>query len=533
MKRHEHRLAGFALPTLLLITTILMLVASAVGTLGTASIKVSMQDRDSEQASFAAEAGLVAAAEEVTRTNTLGQPFRAELPNGSSYVVEFFKNDTANPMEVVRGITIPPGTAFLHSTGESVRGRTKNSGLLLKVGNGLFRVGALGTEFDLSGSTFDSFSSEVGAYPGSKIQDAMLAASNGTEGNIFDVAGTNVEGGLFVGPGADANIHMTIDAGSNVDRQGSLNEPLEVDDISPPDIPNADLEDEGEDDDRTFSIQQPNFTVAETENGMTLDLNVPSGFHMTISPSGDVTLNNHGGAETATGNIFDDAYGVINQPPDLDDPALLGFPGDGGFVFRSRDGIRTIVLTATGELSIVEDSQFYEATIPWMAGTPPSVTNPESLVEGEYESITIDQGTTALVSDTTIVTENLNVESGGQLELPADADTVHIYVTESLTLDGQGAIINSTRKAPRLNIYYLGTDPVVLSGGSQAYFTLFAPDADLRLQGAPDAPTEFFGALVGQKITVTDANFHFDQATLGIGQGITGSNFRVLARPRY
>lgn len=532
MKIPKIERSAFALPTLLLITTILLLLATAIAKIGFSSMQVSLQDRDSDQALFAAEAGLVAAAEEVTRTGDLPEPFTAELPNGASYEVVFFKNETASPMTTVKGIKIPAGTAFLHATGKSAAGRTKHSGILLRVGLGLYRVGALGTEFDLLSSTFDSFSSETGPYPGSILEDAMIAASNETSGTIFDVSNSTIQGGIFVGPGADAGSHIAADADSAIARQGSLEEPLEVDDLKAPDIANADGDDDEDTGDQTFTLPGTDFHVTESDSVISLDLEIANGFHMTIQPNGDVFLDNFGGEEIGTGNLYNDQYGTITQPPDLDIPAQLGF-ADGGFVFQSRDLLRTVILSADGNLSVAYGGQFYSAKVPWIGGEAPSVTNPESLEQGRYDTVTIDSVTTALVSDTVIVAKNLNVSANGILALPPDAERVDIYVTESLTLEGEGVVVNNTRKPPKLNIFYLGDQPVQLNGGAEAYFTLFAPKADVSLAGLPDSPSEFFGALVGRQISVHNANFHFDQATLGIGQGVTGETFRVLARPRY
>ena len=129
--------------------------------------------------------------------------------------------------------------------------------------------------------------------------------------------------------------------------------------------------------------------------------------------------------------------------------------------------------------------------------------------------------------------ENLEVTSSGALALPEDAESVNIYVRNRLILDGEEAVLNDTRKAPKLNIFYLGSESVQMRGGATAYFTLFAPEADLELSGTPNVRTEFYGALVGKSIDVNHANFHFDLATLGVGEGNSGGGFQVVARPRY
>lgn len=160
------------------------------------------------------------------------------------------------------------------------------------------------------------------------------------------------------------------------------------------------------------------------------------------------------------------------------------------------------------------------------------VDNPLELVPGSYDEVNIDAIGTNLADDGTYVIKRLNVTGNGSINLPSDCDNVTIYVTETLSVEGEDAILNATRSAPNLKIYYTGTDPVNLAGGSQAYFTLVAEDADISLVGPGANPTEFFGALVGKTLQVENANFHYDVATSGIGTGTDSSVLTLLSRHR-
>ena len=105
---------GFALPTLMMVMMILLLVATTIGYVGFSSLRVSEMDHDSNEALFAAEAGLVAAAEELSRNGVVADPFELELPNGTKAKVTTFINETIAPMKTVHGVEIPPGTVYLH-----------------------------------------------------------------------------------------------------------------------------------------------------------------------------------------------------------------------------------------------------------------------------------------------------------------------------------------------------------------------------------------------------------------------------------
>ena len=107
-----------------------------------------------------------------------------------------------------------------------------------------------------------------------------------------------------------------------------------------------------------------------------------------------------------------------------------------------------------------------------------------------------------------------------------------IYVTHSLSVEGEDALLNASRLAPNLKIYYTGEQDVNLSGGAHAFFTLVARDANISLKGPDGIRTQFFGALVGKDLEVKNAAFHYDTATSGIGTGTSGTSLSLLHRHR-
>jgi hypothetical protein len=179
-------------------------------------------------------------------------------------------------------------------------------------------------------------------------------------------------------------------------------------------------------------------------------------------------------------------------------------------------------------------------TTPPPGGTPggggglPSVTNPTVLEPGFYDTVTVNDNFDAPLSSAgTYVIKNLIIEEGSHLTLPDNGVNAKFYVTESLRIRGVNAIANATLKPPKVKVFYTGDEAVDLSGGSRSYFTLVAPDADIHLKSPfGEQATEFFGALVGDTVDVTNANFHFDTATSGIGTGTMGSAVSLIQRHR-
>jgi hypothetical protein len=85
---------------------------------------------------------------------------------------------------------------------------------------------------------------------------------------------------------------------------------------------------------------------------------------------------------------------------------------------------------------------------------------------------------------------------------------VKITVTGSLSLSG-GNVSNTTQVPANLQFRssYTGNNGIGLSGGSNAYFTVYAPGTDITLSGG----SPLFGALIGKTLTVSgNSAVHYD-----------------------
>jgi len=115
-------------------------------------------------------------------------------------------------------------------------------------------------------------------------------------------------------------------------------------------------------------------------------------------------------------------------------------------------------------------------------------------------NITLDDGIYCLSS--------LDLSGGSTIEVNG---SVTIYLTDKSDLSG-GGITNTTHVAANLKIFssYSSTSQgITVSGGSEAYMTIYAPAAKVKISGAGD----FYGAVVGGNIDITGgAKFHYDKA---------------------
>jgi hypothetical protein len=110
--------------------------------------------------------------------------------------------------------------------------------------------------------------------------------------------------------------------------------------------------------------------------------------------------------------------------------------------------------------------------------------------------------------------------SGGSSTLSVSSP-VTIYVTAATNLSG-GSVANTTLNASNLKISSLNApsnnNGVVVSGGGQAYMSVYAPDTGVTVSGGSD----FYGSLVGYKIVPSGGSkIHYDQASASVlGPGV-------------
>lgn len=551
-----------------MLSVILILLTGSVLSLGTGGLRAATHDLGAEQAVYAADCGLVRAADILAREGSLNGTVDGVLEgNKASYSVTAYPNTTTSSVEVIPGITIPPGTVYLHSEGMSRNRVRRDAGALFRVGLGAFQVGALAESVIALNATFDAYDSsrETAGYagpgfdPSAKATNQGVLASNNNSGAVFTLTGSTVDGSVFVGPGGRPSENIVRNGNTVISNESTLQSRIEPEAIEVPSLPPGEGE-EGEFVPEDPKVRQTYSNLTVTPNGSGSVSFGNSCFSMTVQPNGDFIATENpglpylGGSLRIEGNIHDMRAG---QPATVNTGANR--LGGVGFNTSIQDGVFNITgswhkfgVNSGGEIEADGGpsaqvgnpqtgsfaTQTYSNAPDWLVhlmtgnGGGVDADTPPELVAGEYDTVTIDGGTTNLTDDGVYVIKDLNITNGGTLALPTQRGDVAIYVTNSLSVEGQDAIANLTRKAPNLKIFYTGTAPVRLEGGSKSYFTLMAPNADISLIGAEGAPTDFFGALVGKQVRVENAAFHYDTATDGIGSGTDTSALTLLSRHR-
>lgn len=101
--------------------------------------------------------------------------------------------------------------------------------------------------------------------------------------------------------------------------------------------------------------------------------------------------------------------------------------------------------------------------------------------------------------------------------LGGPTDRTTIFVKNDLQLAGQG-VVNLNGDPTRLTVFFTGSQ-MSLKGGAQAFFEVYAPYADVVMNGNED----FYGSFIGRTVTVGGTpQIHFNQGSL---------NSNMLPRP--
>jgi hypothetical protein len=127
-------------------------------------------------------------------------------------------------------------------------------------------------------------------------------------------------------------------------------------------------------------------------------------------------------------------------------------------------------------------------------------------VSGGQKNLTLPAPPTQYYFSQVVLTggSTLTIDGGGQ--------HVDIFIDKQLDLSG-GGIINSSAQPPQLAISACGSpgsqDRWTLSGGSGAYFSVYAPSHPIAVTGN----TDLWGAVVASSFTMSGGSrMHYDEA---------------------
>lgn len=535
---------GMLLPTILLLISVLVVLAGSVMSMTTGGVLVTRQGLESERALRLADAGLATATAKLY-AGSLGASLAETLDDGK-FQVSVTSNPGAAAMSTPYGLDLPPRATLLRSVGTTRNGAQRISLALFRNGLGAFQVGALADSLSASNSTFDSYDASVSVTPVPVAAPQGILATNHTDTTISLSNNSTVSGKTLVGPGGDATAQIVTASNSTTTERGSLAAPIRIPPVTVPEVANAHSDVGG----ATGPGATPAILRIPNQRGAT---------DTTVSPPtrpADPVLFSHyclsvkiwpdGRFYAEEGGSSSKLWGSFSS---TGSPTITQRAGSG--LTASGPGLKLVgqyhSFAYNPATTVFKIDQQNGNTIPRLSGSTPIVAptlpawayftqpeqeavDPSALPEGKYNNVNLTSSQAELVDGGVYVIRNLHISNNGKLHLAANAKNVKIYVTGSMEVDGLGTIANDSLLPANLKIFYTGTQPVLISAGAAAYFSLFAPGAEVTLTGRG---SEFFGALVTKKLSLNDALFHYDISTRGVGTGEDATAYTLLARYRF
>jgi hypothetical protein len=158
-----------------------------------------------------------------------------------------------------------------------------------------------------------------------------------------------------------------------------------------------------------------------------------------------------------------------------------------------------------------------------LCGSPPEYSASHGITGGNYNTstgaLTASDGATVILASGTYCFSSVTLSGGSTLQVH---DAVRIYLDIKNSGDksdfsggSSGGVVNTTGKAENLQIFSLSSSQgITLSGSSQAYMAVHAPNSPITFSGGSD----FYGAVVGNTITDSSGTkMHYDVHLSGLG----------------
>jgi len=208
------------------------------------------------------------------------------------------------------------------------------------------------------------------------------------------------------------------------------------------------------------------------------------GTNASVCSNGDITLS---GQATVRGNATAGPNSQVNQSGQT---TVTGTAGSAIAPFP-------VPAVNVGNAATVNDNGSIGIT---SANKNPLSSSNDFSISGQ-ETITLNSGTYYFKS--------VSMSGGSAVNINANSGPVIIYVTDQLSVSGQG-FLNQSSTPANLRIFVTGSS-VNYSGNSDFYGVLLAPDAQVNISGA----AHYYGTVTGDEVVVSGqglGGFHYDEA---------------------
>lgn len=143
---------GIIIVVVLLVLAALVALASGMVIAGSGNLNGSFESVESEKALWTAQAGIAEGLVRLSSDNSWAGMTSTIASTSNTFQVTTYRNPEVTP----RGVTVPPGTIYIHSRGQTRTGKAREAGLLVKTGYGAMSYAILAKQnIEIDGGTVE------------------------------------------------------------------------------------------------------------------------------------------------------------------------------------------------------------------------------------------------------------------------------------------------------------------------------------------------------------------------------------------
>ena len=268
------------------------------------------------------------------------------------------------------------------------------------------------------------------------------------------------------------------------------------------------------------------FATSTACGAFTMTGNASTGSYSSTSGNPPFTISTTTGGNIGTnGNVS--LTGNVNIGGDIQAPnTTVGACPDGATETGNITVAATPKLVANPAGGVTEPTPPLPNPLPPTTNTSYTGNTSTSLVPGNYGNLSFTGNATLTLAPGVYNINSLQLTGNGTIQIsPAGAVVINIAgqgftgSAQPLNLTGNDAIDNTSAVATNFKINYPGTQPITVTGNSNAYAIVNAPNSPISLTGN----SSFYGSMIGSTITDTgNASMYFDSA-LSSGTTVTPS----------
>jgi hypothetical protein len=233
-----------------------------------------------------------------------------------------------------------------------------------------------------------------------------------------------------------------------------------------------------------------------------------------FTPSGGYLTNT-----TTTVSTNTSTYTSIPYPAGQPDPITTNWATSGTYPSGSPGPVTTNYSGTSGKIKDYTYPTFTYSTTNFSTNVTTTTTYYDYILDsGNYELASLSGKTYVRGDAVLLVTDTINLSGQDSITI-ASGKTLKLYMSGASANLGGNGVINQAGNATNFSYYGLPANTSLSISGNGAFSgTIYAPNADLALNGGGNDAVDFIGATITKTSTMNGHfNFHYDEALSKFG----------------